>query len=357
MAKIKGLYVHLPFCEKKCKYCSFYSIEDYHGKIDDYINALENEAKRYYRGEKIKIRTLYIGGGTPSVLNISQWQKLMNVLNKYFELDNLQEATTEANPNSISQEHVKFWKDNNFSRISLGIQSMNNNELKTLGRIHDNISALKAMELVKNSGLNLSCDLIFAIPGQTLRTWDNSLRQVMNFASHISTYQLTLEPESILAKELGDIDLNASRYYFYRYAQYFLPRKNFMQYEISNFAQENYECRHNILYWQNQNVLALGASAVSYIDGVRSKNPATLEKYLNNAEIECEKLPERERKIENIILSMRTAKGIEREKILPEIMSIIKSMPEDLFVFTEKNIALSKKGMRVGNSIWSEFIV
>lgn len=361
-----SLYIHVPFCEKKCGYCSFYSVAGRSSKINSWLEALEVEAKKYFylNGEKIKIKTLYIGGGTPTVLNISQWRKLFEIVNKYFSLEDLIEATSEANPNSLTHEHVKFFSENNFTRISLGVQSLNDDELKILGRLHNSKKALQAMELVKNSKLFLSCDLIFAIPGQNLRTWANSLKNVIKFAGHVSTYQLTLEPDTPLGKKYNNEELNEDGYKFYRYAQFFLPRKNFLQYEISNFAPEGQECLHNIAYWHQENVIALGPSAVSYINGVRYKNPDTLEKYFYAAQknfpeellIEREKLTPREKSIELAILSLRTKWGIKRGNLLPEAEKILDSMPDDLFIKSPERIALSPRGMRLGNSIWCELM-
>lgn len=350
-----ALYIHVPFCEKKCKYCSFYSISGNNNYIDSWLEALEREAK-FYTGSRVK--TIYIGGGTPSVLNLSQWDKLINIISENFDINNLIEATCEANPNSLTRELVNFLRENFFTRVSLGVQSLNDDELKILGRLHDSRAAINAMNLINESGLSLSCDLIFAIPGQTLRTWADSLKQVIKFASHISTYQLTLEPGTPLYSEYDNDSLNYNGYKFYRYAQYLLPLKNFLQYEISNFAPPGYECLHNLSYWDHDNVIALGPSAVSYLDGVRLKNPPDIHKYfkLDKNLIQREKLSGRENLIEFIILSLRTRFGVERNILLPEIEKAIMQMPSDLFIITPERISLSKRGMRLGNSIWSELI-
>ncbi len=360
LAKNNGLYIHVPFCEKKCGYCSFYSITNKTDKINSWLEALELEAKKFNGS---KITTIYIGGGTPTVLNISQWQKLFDIIKNNFDIENLIEATVEANPNSLTEEHLKFFRDNNFSRISLGVQSLNDNELKILGRLHNSSKALKAMELVKNFDFNLSCDLIFAIPEQNLMSWAKSLKGVLNFANHISTYQLTLEPDVPMSKKYNYDDFNENGYKFYRYAQYYLPKKNFIQYEISNFAPEGNECKHNILYWTQENVIALGAAAVGYIDGVRYKNPETLEKYFEAAKnnfpdefIEYEILTPHEKQIELAILKLRTKWGIKKSELLPEVEAVLNSMPSDLFINTPEKISLSKRGMRLGNSIWCELI-
>ena len=162
-----SLYIHVPFCERKCGYCSFYSVKRDDEKISAWLKAVDREARKY---SGASVRTLYIGGGTPSVLTLTHWHKLMTIIRANFELSSLTEATCEANPNSLTPELVDFLKSNHFTRISLGVQSLNDDELRTLGRIHDSCQAVNAMQLVNASGLMLSCDLIFAIPGQTLRT-------------------------------------------------------------------------------------------------------------------------------------------------------------------------------------------
>lgn len=355
--KNSGLYVHVPFCGRKCGYCSFYSMAEKSELIPSWLDALKREATHYGDNARIPLLTLYIGGGTPTTLNLPQWEQLMSIIRGNFDTSTIIEATCEANPNSLTPEHISFLKDNGFTRISLGIQSLIDSELQTLGRLHDSAQALRAMERVKSLGLELSCDLIFAIPGQTLRTWDYSLRNVMNYANHISCYQLTLEPDAPMWEKYGGNDLNAAGYMLYRYAQYILPRHGFTQYEVSNFAPPGHECKHNLSYWNHSDVIALGPSAVSYVDGVRYGNPSSLDEYISGYEPSREELSPREREIEFVILSLRTKYGISRAGLMPEIERAILDMPPDLFVITPERIALSPRGMRLGNYIWSEILL
>ena len=348
-----SLYIHVPFCERKCGYCSFYSVRKDDGLITSWLDGIAHEARKF---SGASVKTLYVGGGTPSVLTLTQWHELMKIIHANFDLSSLTEATCEANPNSLTPELVNFLKANHFTRISLGVQSLNDDELRILGRIHDSRQALRAMHLVRESGLMLSCDLIFAIPGQTLRSWAFSLHTVMNYAQHISAYQLTLEEGVPLAQYYGNDDLNTAGYKFYRYAQYLLPRKGFTQYEISSFAPDGRECRHNIAYWHQENVIALGPAAVSYLDGVRTANPRTLNAWLAGEEPEREVLSPRDRAVESAILSLRTKWGIAREDLLPDLEAVIASMPADLFVITPERTALTQKGMRVGNAVWCEML-
>lgn len=281
----------------------------------------------------------------------------MSIIRRNFDTSSIIEATSEANPNSLTPENVAFFRENDFTRISLGVQSLNDSELSTLGRIHDSQSAKNTMAIVKSSSLNLSCDLIFGIPGQTLRSWNYSLRHVMEYANHVSCYQLTLEPDAPMWEKYGGDDLNNAGYKFYRYAQYVLPRHNFTQYEISNFAPSGHECRHNLAYWNHSDVIALGPSAVSYVDGVRYTNPRTLSEYVAGVAGKREELSPRESAVELAILSLRTKFGVSRSELLPEIEEAISRMPPDLFVITPERISLSSRGMRLGNYIWSEILL
>ncbi len=357
-----GLYIHVPFCEKKCLYCSFYS-KKFSGE-QDFISWLEYIKFQLcnfelIQREKIFIDTVYIGGGTPSVLSLRIWRELLNLISEYFNFSECREFTIEANPNTLTRDLINFWKNNNVSRISLGVQSLNDSELKFLGRIHDAKQALNAMELIKNSGLNLNADLIFSIPGQNLRSWHNSINGVINSgADHISTYQLTLDENTPLGKILNNRDLNESGYYFYRYAQYFLPKKNFIQYEISNFSRKNFECVHNLKYWYLNNIIALGPYSTGYLNGVRYKN------FDNPENIYYEYLTFEERAKEYAILNLRTKFGINKlnfinkfgEKILHEIENKLINFPDDLIYIDENKIILTKRGMRLANYIWSEII-
>ena len=407
---IKGLYVHVPFCKAKCAYCDFYSLAlKSKLEITSWLDALELEAKfwRGLAGGKLKINTLYIGGGTPSILDLNEWQRLIKIILSLCDLNNLSEASVEANPSSLTlnKDLLKFWRENFITRVSLGVQSLNDQELKILGRIHDAKMALSALDLIINSGLNANADLIFSIPNQDLRSWSKSLKLIINAGvTHISAYNLTLEPDTPLGKIYSEQDL-PNGYKFYRYAQWLLPKKNFAQYEISNFALKNFECLHNKLYWNQENVLALGPAASGYIDGLRYKNPESLSEYyknLNNfknfepenflndsesenknfSEAECDKnfkakdlylknifasaevLDLKAKAVECAILNLRTREGINKvnfinkfgEYLFNKVKNILLGLPENLLIINDESLALSPAGMRVGNAVWTELM-
>ena len=407
---IKGLYVHVPFCKAKCAYCDFYSLAlKSKLEITSWLDALELEAKfwRGLAGGKLKINTLYIGGGTPSILDLNEWQRLIKIILSLCDLNNLSEASVEANPSSLilNKDLIKFWRENFITRVSLGVQSLNDQELKILGRIHDAKMALSALDLIINSGLNANADLIFSIPNQDLRSWSKSLKLIINAGvTHISAYNLTLEPDTPLGKIYSEQDL-PNGYKFYRYAQWLLPKKNFAQYEISNFALKNFECLHNKLYWNQENVLALGPAASGYIDGLRYKNPESLSEYyknlnnfknfepenfLNDSGAEPENFFEAERDknfkakdlylknifasaevldlkakaVECAILNLRTREGINKfnfinkfgEYLFNKVKNILLGLPENLLIINDESLALSPAGMRVGNAVWTELM-
>lgn len=362
-----SLYIHVPFCAAKCGYCSFYSLPDI-SMIGAYVDALRKEANVWRkRLGRIPVRTIYVGGGTPSILPISMWRELIRIIESLCSFDSLEEATSEANPSSLSEELLLLLRDSFFTRISLGVQSLDDGELRRIGRIHDRAAALSAMEAAASSGLRLSADLIFGLPGQTLRSWRTSLKGVVNAgAQHISAYQLTLEPDTPMGREMPILP---DGYPFYRYAQWLLPKLGFEQYEISSFAPTGMECRHNMAYWRQENVLALGPAAWGYLDGVRYANPSDLSGYLDAAGsgfsepfARSETLNERERAVELAVLMLRTRDGIVRadfsahfgSAVMCEIDTILNSLPAHLFYRDAERVSLTQAGMRVGNAIWSE---
>ena len=364
------MYLHVPFCAGKCGYCSFYSKPPAAGDVAAYLDALETEIA-LWKGllGPLSSRTLYVGGGTPSLLSADEWEHLIALLEGLGDWSHLEEATVEANPSSLNDELLDIWRDSFFTRISLGVQSLDDAELEALGRRHDARLALEAMECLARSGLRMSVDLIFGIPGQTLRSWAASLRGVLDAgARHVSAYQLTLEPDTpmgLRAPVLPD------GYPLYRYAQWFLPRRGLIQYEISSYAPPGGECRHNLAYWRQEDVLALGPAAWGYLEGRRYANPGTLDAYLEaagrnfpEAKKAGERLGPRARGIEAAILSLRTRWGIDRVgfserwggSLLEEIEAVLTVIPSRLVRADERSLALTPAGMRVGNAIWTEVL-
>ena len=367
-----SLYLHVPFCVSKCGYCSFYSRIFDDVSADVWLEGVSCEASRLTEvwGEKIPLRTIYIGGGTPSILPLHTWKRLFGILESSFDFSGAAEFTVEANPCSLTEGHLSLWRDFLVKRVSLGVQSLNDDELLWLGRRHDAKMALEALEKTVLYGFDVSADLIFGLPRQTLSTWRNSLRSVLaTGVAHVSTYQLTLEPGT----PLGDATpFLPDGYPFYRFAQWYLERKGLVQYEIASFARQGKlgkECRHNLAYWRQENVLALGPSAWGYINGFRYRNARTLEEYSALAGegfpiAEAERLEGSMRGIEAAILELRTKQGIDvasftsrfGEDLADEVLCALKKIPRHLVRFESENVFLTPAGMRVGNAIWAELL-
>ncbi|MDR1378410.1 MAG: radical SAM family heme chaperone HemW [Synergistaceae bacterium] len=371
-----SLYLHVPFCLSKCGYCSFYSepIDEipffFEASTDAWLEALIQEAKNiasHWRGRRPPLRTLYIGGGTPSLLSLPVWGRLIHLLDNTFDLSELEEATIEANPCSLTEEHLSIWRDSFVTRVSLGIQSLQNDELAWLGRQHDEATALLALDKTLAYGFDVSADLIFGIPHQTLRTWRDSLQRVLDSGvEHVSAYQLTLEPDTPLGKITPSL---SDGYSFYRFAQWYLPRKGLEQYEIASFSRPSKECRHNLAYWRQENVLALGPSAWGYLtkEGLRYRNAPTLKEYITSMTTQSslsERLGERSRGVEAAILALRTRWGIDvasfaarfGHELAEEVSAVLKEIPQRLVSFEKGHIHLTPAGMRVGNAIWIELL-
>jgi len=288
-----GLYIHIPFCVSKCLYCDFYSLPGRQHLIDRYIDAVLLEAQRH-KGEEFK--TLFIGGGTPSLLGADGLKKLMSGLAGSFQLGGLEEATIEANPDSATGDFLKAALDAGFNRISIGVQSLSDEELKKAGRAHNAGQALTAIRAAFESGFDeVSADIMIGLPGQTPGSLVSTLHQLLELSvTHISAYCLTVEGGTPFANNpppgLPDDDEVAA---LYELVREMLRGAGFVHYEVSNFALPGRQCRHNLNYWRCGDYLGLGSAAASHIQGRRLKNESSLERYIEDPlhiDIEVEKL-------------------------------------------------------------------
>jgi oxygen-independent coproporphyrinogen-3 oxidase len=294
-----------------------------------------------------------------------------------FDFSGLEEATVEANPCSLTDGHLALWRGSFVTRVSLGVQSLRDEELSWLGRRHDAKAALGALDRALSYGFDVSADLIFGLPisdfpFQTLRTWHDSLRRVLaSGVAHVSAYQLTLSPDTPLGQIAPSLP---DGYSFYRFAQWYLPRKGLEQYEIASFARSGRECRHNLAYWRQGNVLALGPAAWGYLDrgkdGFRYRNVPTLEEYeraaASGARVAgAERLEGRAQGMEAAILALRTRQGIDTaafaarfgEELTGAVVGVLREIPPRLVCFDNGRVRLTPAGMRVGNAIWTELLM
>ncbi len=289
--KESALYIHIPFCDHKCIYCDFYSIitED---NILPYLNSLKKEINYYsefYFSDRI-YTSIYFGGGTPSLMQPEYISEIMSTIKKCYNVSDNAEITMETNPGTVDKEKLKSFYNIGINRISIGIQSFDEYELKFLTRIHDKETAIKTVYDANEIGFeNISIDLIFNLPGQTKVKWKSNLNIAVQLpVTHISAYSLILERGTILNKMVidGKVKIQNNDYDadLYEICLDFLEKNNFNQYEVSNFAKKGYECLHNNAYWRYKNYLSFGTSAHSFMDGKRWWNYSSLKRYINEIE-------------------------------------------------------------------------
>lgn len=319
-----GLYIHIPFCEKKCDYCDFYSITALN-RMDGFIRALQREIEiRSPNFSDYTFQTIFFGGGTPSLLEEDQLLQIWNSLTSSFRFREPVEVTIEANPGTLMRSKLSFLKDMGFNRLSLGVQSFNEQELKVLGRIHSVSDIYENFHFAREAGFaNINLDLMTAFPGITLDSFNKSLREAIRLRpEHISCYTLIFEPGTVFHKKMVrghmtpfEDDEEAS---YYELASGMLTENGYHHYEISNFSLgENNHCRHNLIYWNHKPYLGLGPSAHSFFDNQRHANKRSLSAYLNeldkgNIPIDFqENLSEDDLIFEYMLLNLRLQKGID----------------------------------------------
>lgn len=311
---MSGVYVHIPFCGSKCYYCDFYSgpLKCDHG---EYVNCLlkELDARIGLLGDEIS--TVYVGGGTPSKLQRKELARLLERLNRLRP----EEFTVEVNPEDVDEELTSLLVDAGVNRVSMGVQSMDDEELKSIGRRHTALQATEAVEILRRGGVkNISLDLIYGLPGQSLQSWENSLERVLELnPKHLSAYSLSYEPGTLLWTRLqnGKIEPVGEETIEKMYG--ILCRRTgecgYRHYEISNFGKEGFFSRHNSAYWKFKPYLGIGAGAHSYVDGKRSYNPSNLKKYMTDcvgAQVE-ESLTWGNLMNEYVMVGLRTSDGID----------------------------------------------
>jgi len=312
-----SLYIHIPFCAKKCIYCDFYSISYNEQLARSYVETLVKQIKHLDE----KFYTVYIGGGTPTSLNIALLKKLLKALSGISR--DCIEFTVEANPESLSEDKIKLLGDFGVNRLSIGVQSLNDKKLKALGRIHNSNRALEAVYLAsRNSFINLNIDLIFGVWGETINDWRDELAAAVKLPiKHISCYSLTYERSTPLFKKLKAKIIaqlpDSVCAKMYKLTMDYLPEKKFLQYEISNFAKCGFECKHNLNYWENNSYVGLGVTAASFLNGARTKNISNIEDYIKRVQKEKsvvfsrEELSAKKSALETAAIKIRTKAGID----------------------------------------------
>jgi len=365
---VTGLYIHVPFCARKCDYCDFYSLAKSEGRIHDYVEAVLEEAKHY---QGLDFNTIYFGGGTPSLLGPENLERLYSGLRKTFGFEKILEATIEANPESLTEEFALSARNCGFDRVSIGIQSLNDGELQSVGRIHSSKKAIDAIGIAVKYFKRVSADVIIGLPRQTKSSLLSTLSKFVEFGlKHISTYCLSLEEGTKLYQNIpGNLPSDDDQATLFEECRDLLVSKNFHHYEISNFAISGEESIHNINYWKCGEYLGLGPGASSHLNGVRFKNEENLEKYIG-APLSCklfeEELAPEDKIFEEAMLNLRLLENgadldLLAQRYDPESISKLQNRLDELFQDgkIEKNgniYTINSSFVLVSNPIFSKIL-
>ncbi len=365
-----SVYIHVPFCRSKCPYCAFNSSVPSGDQVELYLSSLSRESElwRSFTVEKPSVRTIYVGGGTPSVLSVGQWETLFELISRSFDLGDLEEFSVEANPESLTCDHLALWRDRGVTRVSVGVQSLDDGELKWLGRLHGVERAIWAVQSCMAAGFEVSADLMFGLAGQSVRKWHRSLSALVELGPHhLSLYQLTIEPQSFWGETPPSQVLDG--YGHYRWAQWYLPRKGYLQYEIASFAKEGRWSRHNMAYWTGREVLGLGPGAWGYLGGLRYENHRDLGDYseaLNDslALTYTERIQGAAKGSERAILALRTSFGLDLDRFAEDfgqdlyrrLQGCLAGFPASCIERDGPVVRLTPKGMRIANALWEALL-
>ena len=368
------LYVHIPFCVRKCQYCDFLSGPSDEETKDRYIEALLKEIRAAEHTEDYEIVSVFIGGGTPSALKAEAIASIMRTLQEQFFFCEDAEVTIEANPGTVDLEKLTIYRNVGINRLSLGLQSTDAEELKLLGRIHSYEEFLKSYEWARKAGFsNINIDLMFAIPGQTGEAWRQHLYQVAELnPEHISAYSLIIEEGTPFAEQNLDLPDEDTEYHMYEDTAEILERYGYRQYEISNYAKQGYMCRHNAGYWQRLEYLGFGLGASSLYGGMRFSNTHQMQEYLkesrNTDQIrkDVTVLSRNEQIEEFMFLGLRMTEGISEKKfeenfdvrLMDVYGDILQKYEETGFMeHIETKWRLTRKGIHVSNHILADFLL
>ena len=373
-AKPSSAYVHIPFCTQICYYCDFSKVFIKNQPVDAYLEHLIQETRSYEIG---KLRTLYIGGGTPTALSAQQLAYLLTELPKVMDLSEVEEFTIEANPGDLDPDKIAVLKESQVNRVSLGVQTFDNKMLKKIGRSHQEQDIYDNIRHLKQAGFdNISIDLIYALPGQTMdQVKENVAKAIDLDIPHMSLYSLILENHTVFMNRmrrdklpLPKEELEAE---MFEYIIEELEKAGFEHYEISNFSKPGFESRHNLVYWDNAEYYGLGAGASGYVDGIRYKNHGPIRHYLEaveagKARITEEHLTLEEKMEEELFLGLRKKTGVSKARFEEKFGisfdqrygQVVASLTEQgLLVPDDKQVRMTKRGLFLGDTVAEKFIL
>lgn len=378
-----ALYIHIPFCKKKCNYCDFVSYPGKEGIIQEYVRSLTQELEHVKlagnlplpEGEGLDaVETIYFGGGTPTLLSPKHFENIISTIIGHWNLViGHSEISVEANPGTVSKSYLKELKQLGINRISLGAQTFNDRHLKTLGRIHDSKQIYQAVDDARSAGFdNINLDLIFALPGQTLAEWKSDLKEALSQkVEHLSTYNLQVEEGTPLFSAGFKVneELDAA---MFEYTIETLTNAGFKHYEISNFARPGKECRHNVNYWRNGNYIGVGAGAHSHVNGKRWANTSSIEDYIRSFIVVDARMEARKSMIDARNTSIDTRIEADKRDSLFMGLRLLEGLPADSFAGFEAEVSdlktqclleeqkgkvkLTKKGLFMANLVFERFV-
>ncbi|RAZ76627.1 radical SAM family heme chaperone HemW [Planococcus halotolerans] len=377
---VKGLYIHIPFCHQICFYCDFNKVFFKDQPVDAYIDSLGKELSLWKQQGALEqpLETIFLGGGTPTSLDPRQLEKLLGYIHEYVPMTNDVEWTSEANPDELTYEKMQVLFKGGVNRLSMGVQSFDEDLLKRLGRTHSNNDVARAVEDARKVGFtNISFDLMYGLPGQTMKQWEDTLEQAFAFdLPHFSAYSLIIEPKTVFYNlmtkgKLNTVteDLEAD---MYQKLMTEMNQRGLLQYEISNFAREGMESHHNLLYWDNEEYIGAGAGAHGYVQGIRYSNHGPLKKYMEPLEtderpiLNSHEVPKKEQMEEEMFLGLRktagvslehfeTKFGIGMEAIYGDILK--KEIDSENLAIENGRVKLTHKGRFIGNNVFEQFLL
>lgn len=374
LKKPTSAYVHIPFCTQICYYCDFSKVFIKNQPVDAYLQALIREFRSY---DITELRTLYIGGGTPTSISAVQLDYLLTELIRDLNLNTLEEFTIEANPGDLTVDKIEVLQKSAVNRVSLGVQNFNDKHLKRIGRSHNEAQIYSTIDALKTAGFqNISIDLIYALPGQTMDDVRSNVAKALSLnIPHLSLYSLILEHHTVFMNKMrrGKLhlpteDLEAE---MFEYIISEMERNGFEHYEISNFTKPGFESRHNLMYWDNVEYYGVGAGASGYLDGIRYRNRGPIQHYLKgvsegNARLSEEVLSKNEMMEEELFLGLRKKEGVSIGKFEQKFGTsfekrygqIVQELQSD-GLLKENNgfIQMTKKGLFLGDTVAEKFIV
>jgi len=374
-----ALYIHIPFCIKKCFYCDFCSFDTMNNKIEDYFSALisEMEMQKEILNDYV-VKTIFIGGGTPSMVSISEMDRLFRSLYKEFNISNEAEISLESNPGTLTEEKIRFYLDIGINRLSIGLQAWQNHLLKKMGRIHSQSDFIKNYTCARELGFNnINIDLMFGLPDQSFKDWEKTLKEVAALSpEHISAYSLKIEKDtrffSLLESRKLILPNDEEDRKMYHHTISFLRENNYKHYEISNFAKGKNQCRHNMVYWNNEEYLGVGLGAHSYFNKSRYSNIEDVDQYiamLHRKSLPCAfKLSTalKDEIEETMFLGLRKTEGIYTKDFthrfgISPFKIYLKQLQDlekkGLICMKEGNICLTLKGYDLSNQVLIEFLL